>query len=268
MAKILLITEGKKPENRIIDSIRNYLGYVPRKKYDFVWGYWGAGILDLYDKLVQDEEQDYLPLLKKRAENQELQNYCVDDFGQIFLFFDFDPQSQTEKDKMRGKEKGVRNFEGRISEILQKCSDETSPFGKLFLSYPMIEAYLSFPYKFECSQIECYFDEHSSKRFAQTMHSINSSAAHRPDDLFWKRLLAYHLYKVCLFMGLDNNYKHTADMEQLDVYMRQQESRKKTGRYFAISPISLFMLSLYGSNFYDSLDFEKENLLCSCPCLN
>lgn len=267
MAKILIITEGKKPENRIIDSIRESLGYTPCKKYEFVWGYWGAGILDLYDKLVQDDEQDYLPLLKRNKDNFELQDYSVDDFGQIFLFFDFDPQSQTEKND-EGQEKGVINFAARIKEILMKCSDETSPFGKLFLSYPMIEAYLSFPYKRECNSIECFFDEHSSKVFASRMHSINTSASiHHHSDGFWNKVLSYHLNKICLFMGISNTYGSISKLETIDVYNKQQEMRAKSDLYFALSPISLFMLSIYGQHFYSTLDFESDTLLCACPCL-
>jgi len=194
MSRILLITEGKKPENKIVDSIKNHLGYKPKKNYEFEWGYWGAGILDLYGNLIKNSEQDYLPLLLERKENLHLSRYSVDDFGQIFLFFDFDPQVQ--------KKKCVYDFPNRIKAILEKCSDETSPFGRLFLNYPMIESYLSFPYRRECTLKECFFNEEDSTSFAHRMSSINiSSAEHTPNDDFWNKLLSFHMHKICLFMG-------------------------------------------------------------------
>ncbi|MBK8723702.1 MAG: hypothetical protein IPL95_16035 [Saprospiraceae bacterium] len=81
----------------------------------------------MYSEISQDQFIDTFSLLKDIKENKEtLKNFKRSDFSQIYMFFDYDGQVTNAGDN-------------KLSELLKFFNEETE-MGKLYISYPMVEA--------------------------------------------------------------------------------------------------------------------------------
>ena len=86
-------------------------------------------IYQLYKQLhKEDFAVDIVSLLKDRSEKnrQELDSYDNDSFSYIYFFFDYDAHATKADDS-------------QVAELIQFFDNETEN-GKLFISYPMVEA--------------------------------------------------------------------------------------------------------------------------------
>lgn len=82
----------------------------------------------LYEQLAQDRDLDLFMLLKEKQVNQQiLEDFNRNDFAEIYLFFDYDGHATKADDN-------------KICSLLQLFNNETES-GKLYISYPMVEAY-------------------------------------------------------------------------------------------------------------------------------
>lgn len=96
---------------------------------DDVWIY-GSNIYKLYGKLVNEykgewdeEEIDIVHLLSEENGNK----WYKEDFTSVFMFFDYERQEGT--------------FDEAIITKMQNYFNDENEVGKLFLNYPMVEAY-------------------------------------------------------------------------------------------------------------------------------
>lgn len=90
-----------------------------------------ANLYDLYRTMFEgDEEVDdlYLPLVLREREQDPKKRELLDrDYTDIILIFDFDPQDHLFS---------LRKLEEMVSHF-----DESTENGKLYVNYPMVEAY-------------------------------------------------------------------------------------------------------------------------------
>ena len=136
--KILCVTEGERGEIKILEALSKCFDV---KEVEIVPFY--AEIYQLYQLMNNSGEkgfeEDLWSVLKQRCANQRnfadskkvLDRYGRDDFAQIYLFFDFDGHTTlADNDKM--------------AHMLQFFNNETE-HGKLYVSYPLLEAYKDCP---------------------------------------------------------------------------------------------------------------------------
>lgn len=125
MSKILIILEGEKLDYKIIDSLI--------KKYDFKSKIeiqiYKTEIYTLYSKIKKNypddmDDIDITAILKQKFSDF---NFNKDDFGEIYLFFDYDRHHHTASDE-------------KINELLNYFNEETDK-GKLYINYPMVESF-------------------------------------------------------------------------------------------------------------------------------
>lgn len=126
--KILLITEGKKGEVNLFNKLfEEYELSMDREIFCYK-----TNIYELYGRMFQGNEDeldsmDLIDVLKqKEPQNQVLKEKYTD----IILVFDYDPQ-----DALFAKEK---------IELMQNYFSESTNNGKLYINYPMLEAYKHF----------------------------------------------------------------------------------------------------------------------------
>ena len=128
---ILCIFEGEVRESKYFKTIENH--YFDENSI-LVCSY-GNDIYKLFNIINEDEDLDLIEILRESKdvpENEKiLSEYLRDDFSQIFLFFDFEYQDDLFD---------VQNLES----MLNRFNEETEN-GKLFVSYPMIEAIRDVP---------------------------------------------------------------------------------------------------------------------------
>lgn len=120
--KILVVTEGPKAEGQILRNMTKYFieDIVVHCAYC-------KSVYQLYTKIMADRDLSTLGLLKENPINKKvLSAFKKKDFAQIYLFFDYDGHDHSAGDY-------------KIKKLLRLFDNETDK-GKLFISYPMVEA--------------------------------------------------------------------------------------------------------------------------------
>lgn len=119
---ILFVFEGERTEDQIATNLLSH--FINDEGRVIVKTAYKTDIYRLYKDLDEDDDLDVFLLLKEK--NPHLQSFSSTNFSQIFLFFDYDGHISTADDK-------------KIEELLDFFDEETDK-GKLYLSYPMVEA--------------------------------------------------------------------------------------------------------------------------------
>ena len=124
---ILLVVEGEKAEPALMRRALEVYGITD---VDEVYSY-GANVYDLYRRMFEgadDAEDLSLTLVLRERENDPDKRALLDrEYSDIVLVFDFDPQDHL--------------FSAEKLERMIGFFDESTENGKLYLNYPMVEAY-------------------------------------------------------------------------------------------------------------------------------
>ena len=122
---ILLVFEGEKTEKNIFRSLQKY--FLNERKNTVLISVYCSDIYSLYREMNEDQYLDLFPIIKDKKKNKEhLRNISRNSVSEIFLFFDYDGHATLASDD-------------NLMELLNHFDEETGN-GKLYLSYPMVEA--------------------------------------------------------------------------------------------------------------------------------
>lgn len=127
MERTLFIFEGEKAERNYFKSLERafFSGEEDRLLVSFQ-----NDLYELYSQIAADEDLDIFELVKElnpsASRDEAIKDLRRDQVGQIYLFFDLEPNDE----KFSGQ---------RLLNMLRRFNNETE-HGKLFISYPMIEA--------------------------------------------------------------------------------------------------------------------------------
>lgn len=125
-SKILVLVEGARIDFRLMEHLLNVYGL--DKRHEIVS--YNTNIYVLYDDLFSEGDPssiDILQLLKEREPNTKQKAILDFAYSDILLIFDLDPQDP-------------RFEENKIVKMMQYFV-ESSDMGKLYLNYPMVEAF-------------------------------------------------------------------------------------------------------------------------------
>lgn len=138
----LFVFEGRETEDNIVSKLeKNFMGATFAVK-----SVYGSDIYQLYRRLKEEYfAVDMVSLLKERSEynRRVLAGYDNDSFAYVYFFFDYDAHATNASDE-------------QIAEMLGFFNNETEN-GKLFISYPMVEAIKHFKDNetFKCLTVKC-----------------------------------------------------------------------------------------------------------------
>lgn len=125
-SKILVIVEGEKTDYRLMNRLLQLYGI--SDSHEIIS--YNTNIYTLYNEMFRDGDPDSIDLLQNLKEHEtdpEKKNLFDERYSDILLIFDLDPQ-----DPLFSAEK--------ILEMLAYFV-ESSDMGKLYLNYPMVEAF-------------------------------------------------------------------------------------------------------------------------------
>lgn len=126
---ILFVFEGEKKEPAIFETLRRI--YFRREDSVVVCTY-RTDFHSLYKSLIAND-WDLFYVLRERLQrrgDETLNGYKASDFGQIYLFFDYDFQNSRVSLEEQNR---------RLEEMLRYFNEETEN-GKLYVNYPMVES--------------------------------------------------------------------------------------------------------------------------------
>lgn len=124
--KILFLVEGAKTDVRLMQKLLSVYGF--DQKYEIVS--YNTNIYTLYNEMFRDNDPadlDLLQVLKEHERDPRKKPLFDQSYSDILLIFDLDPQDPLfTSDKIQ-----------RMTEYFVESSD----MGKLYLNYPMVEAF-------------------------------------------------------------------------------------------------------------------------------
>ena len=134
--KVLFVLEGKVKEPDVLDAIWEFVFAHDRdhKPPKVVYTYC-THIYTLFKELSADPDLDLLGLLKEDDHDGILADTDGDTFSSVYLFFDYDGHVNMPHKDSGGHWDG----DDILAEMLDLFDQETER-GKLFVSYPMVEA--------------------------------------------------------------------------------------------------------------------------------
>lgn len=131
--KIALIYEGVKTEENLFASLRDNF-FTDKADTLIITLPADGNIYMLWSRMKADDfETDLISVLKEMSQeiSEKLKDMDVNDFSEIYLFFDYDGHNDNVPKEFRGVDV--------LGEMLSTFDNETD-LGKLYISYPMIES--------------------------------------------------------------------------------------------------------------------------------
>ncbi len=248
---ILIILEGKNPEQGIIERINKLFGLELHINILF-----GSDIYKLYRAIEEDPIKDVIALdtfeLMKTSCDITLKdhnakvfdNYTSSDFAWIYLFFDFDPWATTTKAPLP-----------IIKDMLKLFNNPTEQ-GKLYINYPSVESFNHLTHDFQNSYYKYSKDGDSFKRVAGAYSQEKANFSHIK-DITYKNLLnliEQHLKKANLICN--NKFEIPDDEDDISQHKLchiQVEFYTTESKTHILSSIPIFIFELKGPTIFNKL---------------
>lgn len=239
---ILLVFEGEKTENNILNNLKKY--YLNGANDVHICATFNTDIYRLYKEIQDDELSEYLDIvevLRARPHNKDaLKGITRQDISQVFLIFDYDGHATQAADN-------------KITELLQHFSEETEN-GKLYISYPMIEAlkHLKKDIPFETVSVDCK----DNIRYKGLAHRESEPNLRNYTDLShesWKYIISQHSKKVNHL--LFNTFEFPKEyFTQQDIFQSQLKKHITPRNQVAVlCAFPLLILDYYGASKLEKL---------------
>jgi len=206
-------------------------------------------IYQLHKEISEDKDLDTFILLKEKKQNTDiLSAYNRNDFAELYLFFDYDGHATLANDE-------------KIKEILDFFNEETS-YGKLFISYPMVEAlkHYSDTIDFKLLKVKAKEKIKYKKMVSEQCHEqlINITKYSR---IIWIKLIKVHLKKLNYIVN--NNYSlPTYNISQNDIFLNQLVKFINIDLTVAVlSSFPIFLFDYYGNDYIVKLLKNNYDIL-------
>jgi hypothetical protein len=252
---VLFVFEGRVKEPTIFKSLKKtLLQSDPNTQYMAVFG---AEIYQLWKKIDEDPFLDLVALLQARDDglSKTLRRTSI---AKVYLFFDHDGHARTD----------VAQASAAMEMMLKRFNEETQD-GKLYISYPMVEALEDYPDYRECTGCMVYISENKyyKKNIRKKPHRISISKW-GPD--YWGKIVALHLLKAMAIVFGEFRYPLLSELKEIDqetIFMIQKRDHMDPGRYvISISGIALFLIDYLEVSFFTSITASMPLLECNLFC--
>ncbi|MDD7915898.1 hypothetical protein [Polaribacter ponticola] len=236
MSKKLFIFEGQNTEINITKNLSDKFSesFTDIFTSNDVKCAYCTTIYDLYKKISEDEYLDIFMLLKEKEFNKEtLKDYNSSDFSEIYLFFDYDGHAPIANDN-------------KLLEVLGLFNEETE-HGKIFISYPMVEALKHFSSTIDFKNLKVKAKENINYKKITNLNCDNKYRDfNQYNKTIWLELIEVHLKKLNFIMNNDFSIPKN-NVSQKDIFLKQLEKHINIDSSIAVlSAFPLFLFDYYG----------------------
>lgn len=235
---ILFIFEGPKTEKSVADNLTKF--FVNEKTV--ITCAYCTTIYGIYSDIARDEYLDTFSFVKDIEINKEsLSGFKRSDFAEIYMFFDYDGHATNASDR-------------KMSNLLAFFNEETDK-GKLYISYPMVEALK------HIESFDTFKDlKIANKEFKNYKNIVNNNcmANFKHFQLYnidtWKKLIEIHLKKMNEIVH--SSYRFPAEIvDQLTIFNNQFEKYINIDQTVAVlSSFPIFLYDYYGNDIITKLN--------------
>lgn len=235
MERTLFVFEGEHREKLYFESLEKafFDGQHSRILVSFQ-----NDIYELYKQLKADDDLDPFELIKQLAplaKNRELlADLRRDQIGQIYLFFDMEPHDEKFDSQ-------------KLLDMLALFNNETEQ-GKLFISYPMVEAIRDIDdhkeYLTRTVKREDCAGKHYKSLSAERGNPIYADAK-KIDKPTWQALISANLQKANYLIS--DRYNQTPVIDQALIAQAQLEQFLPKGEVSVLAAFPIFLADYFGN---------------------
>ena len=234
------IVEGEAREPLIIDNIAQV--FFKHANFKIITLPAGQNIYMLWKKLKEDDfDTDIIEVLREEHEElkEQLEGISRDDFSEVYLFFDYDGHQNnlSEEDDADVLEQMLVSF------------DNETENGKLYVSYPMVEALRDFEEGKCGKEGQCFVPiaEMGNYKFVSAERSFHSGFKDY-DITVWKNLIEVFAMRLSCLVGSDSTitYEQYTDAVSPVAIYRMEEKEIQVQRVFVLSAFPEFLLDYFG----------------------
>jgi len=230
-SNILFIFEGPKTEKSITDNLTEFFV----NENTVITCAYCTTIYKMYNDISEDEYLDTFSLVKDMDANKDtLKGFKRSDFAQIYMFFDYDGHATNASDE-------------KLNDLLKFFNEETEK-GKLYISYPMVEAlkHIESIETFRDLKVACKDFENYKKIVSDNclecfkhfyLYNLNT----------WKIIIDSHLKKMNELVNSIYEFPH-AIVDQLTIFNKQIERHIIIDKTVVVlSSFPIFLHDYYGN---------------------
>lgn len=242
MSNILFVFEGERTEKQISDNLTKHFV----NDNTIVQCAYCNNIYKLHKEISADNDLDTFLLLKELPSNREvLSQFSSDDFAEIYMFFDYDGHDTSAADK-------------KIKEALKFFNEETNT-GKLYVSYPMVEAlkHIKNSNDFKDLKVEAKsninYKHLVSIQAKKELINFNSYTKET-----WLMLIDFHLRKMNYITNGSYIFPLSIIAQNI-IFSKQEEKYINIDSTVAVlSSFPIFLFEYYGHEFITNLLENRE----------
>ena len=238
MERTLFVFEGEKFERLYFQSLERsfFSGEESRILLCFK-----NDIYELYRELAADKDLDSFEIIRELTplakDREELAKLRRDQISQIYLFFDMEP-----RDNQFNKQK--------LLEMLAHFNNETE-HGKLFISYPMVEAIRDIDDHEEYLTRTVSIDDCIGKRYKPLSADRGNQAyqdARKIDKEAWQGLISVHIKKANGFISGEFSLEPVIDQQQ--IALAQLSKYMPINEVAVLSAFPIFLMDYFGEKVF------------------
>lgn len=249
MGVTVIFVEGETRETNLIYNLVRVFFSGKKSKLEIIPISTAGNLYMLWNVLNEDGfDTDLVEIVKERipTAGEKLKNYNRQDIDEIYLFFDYDPQQMN---LPNGVDPQIV-----IGDMLNTFDNETE-HGKLYINYPMVEAYRDFVKKscqpFTSCVLSC--DEvHRSYKTLTGSSSNPYASISCLDYNVWKSIIEVFMLRIlCLFQKDDIDYEtYKREVSPLAIWRTQLKEYISKGNVFVLSAFPEFLLDYFPERFF------------------
>ncbi len=248
---ILVLYEGTDAEPRVLKTLKKIFSQLKNKDsvlYIDLEFALGDNIYSLYSRLNKDEDESIYGVLHEICP-QVLTGIEEDDISEIYLFFDLDVHHKTTHDGIRTVD--ILGNLQKVEDMLKYFNDEAGN-GKLYISYPMLEALKDIRKK-NCCENRCFVSVNLGRKYKQDVgdNQCDFSNIDSFAEDSWNFFCSHAIRKAnCI---LNNQYAPCTydvgkDFTQEKIFEKQGKLVESKNLVYVLSGFPFFLLEYFGNN--------------------
>lgn len=217
----------------------------------------------LYQLLQDDDfETDIVELLRDNVKTagKILEGITRQDIDEVYLFFDYDIHQNN-------LPRVTTQTADEILESMIKTFDNETDNGKLYISYPMVEALYDYKTSMCESYSGCYVPIESLSDYKTIVGEGNPNANVRFEIEEWKEVISIFILRVQCLFDLDEvsfyTYRKLVFPESIN--KKETSLKNEYGKVFVLSALPEFILDYFRENFWNSMVKRKRKAFDDCP---
>lgn len=222
----------------------------------------------LYEKLSKDDfDTDVIELLRESNEevSNQLEGVCRQNVSEIYMFFDYDVQ-QDNLNRAYG-ETPIEETNKVVETMLSVFNNETEN-GKMYLSYPMVEAAYDFRDGMCETITKCFINLPDLDLYKGAVGLDNPNIGSHFDKLeIWDMIInVFYLRLKCLLEKEDLSFDdYRAWITPQKIYREQRKVVDQKNSVFVLCGFPEFLLDYFKRDFWNSrIKLHKYNYQ-NCP---